>query len=245
MEPSRQHRAHTPIPAHPHPWLRKPPNWHLQFPPLPHPTHALRCPHTFHWHCLPASWVLPLPGASEVEGGHTQGWEVETQGSGLPRGWQEARETQPAVASWGAGWGPRPEQRMPGSSAQAGDGVMEKGGRVYTEGRGAAGGEPPTRAALFQALERASQQRDTPASIRQPPSSMPSPHLHLNLKRSSFVRARSRLISPLHLRWHLGRKEVRSPSAGPPEAPWPLGPYFRVPFYTVCHCPQVLGPFLS
>ena len=28
-------------------------------------------PHTFHWHCLLASWVLPLPGASEVEGGHT------------------------------------------------------------------------------------------------------------------------------------------------------------------------------
>lgn len=79
---------------------------------------------------------------------------METQGSGLPQGWQEARETQPAIASWGAGWGPRPEQRMPGSSAQTGDGVMEKGGRVYTEGRGAAGGEPPTRAALFQALER-------------------------------------------------------------------------------------------
>lgn len=52
---------------------------------------------------------------------------------------------------------------MPGfSSAHSGDGVMEKGGRVYTEGRGAAGGEQLTRAALFQALERAWQQGDAP-----------------------------------------------------------------------------------
>lgn len=51
---------------------------------------------------------------------------------------------------------------MPGFSAQAGDGVMEKGGRVYTEGRGAVGREQPTRAALFQALEPVGQQGDAP-----------------------------------------------------------------------------------
>lgn len=74
----------------------------------------------------------------------------------------------------GSRLGPRLEQRMPGFSAQAGDGVMEKGGRVYTEGRGAAGGEQPTRAALFGALKRAGQQGDVPPPIRQPPSSTPS-----------------------------------------------------------------------
>lgn len=51
---------------------------------------------------------------------------------------------------------------MPGFSAHSGDGVMEKGGRVYTEGRGAAGGEQLTRAALSRALERAGQQGDAP-----------------------------------------------------------------------------------
>ena len=170
LKSGRQHRAHTPAPAHPHPWLRKPPNWHLQFPPLPHPARALHCPHTFHWHCLPACLLGTAPPWGQWGGGRAPGDERwRAQGSGLPQGWHKARETQATAASWGAGWGPRLEQRMPGFSAQAGDGVMEKGGRVYTEGRGAAGGEQPTRAALFQALEQAGQQGDAPP----PPSGSP------------------------------------------------------------------------
>lgn len=111
--------------------------------------------------CPPASGELPLPEASEVEGGHL-GMRGGDSRVWTPQGWHKARETRPTAASWGAGWGPRLEQRMPGFSAQAGDGVMEKGGRVYTEGRGAAGGEQLTRAALFQALERVGQQGDAP-----------------------------------------------------------------------------------
>lgn len=79
---------------------------------------------------------------------------------------------------------------MPGYPTHSGDGVMEKGGRVYTEGRGAAGGEQLTRAALFQALERAWQRGDAPFHPAAP-SSVPSPQLHLISKRSSFVRALS------------------------------------------------------
>lgn len=84
----------------------------------------------------------------------------------------------------------RLERRMPGFSTHSGDGVMEKGGRVYTVGRGAAGGEQLTRAALFQALERAWQRGDAPFHPAAP-SSVPSPQLHLISKRRSFVRALS------------------------------------------------------
>lgn len=120
----------------------------------------------------------------------------------------------------GAGWGPRLEQRMPRFSAQAGDGVMEKGGRVYTEGRGAAGGEQPTRAALFQALEPVGQQGDAPP----PPSGSPL-HPCPPLNSTSALREAA-LYGPLSpsqphlcLRWHLGRREVFSPSRRSPKEP--------------------------
>lgn len=134
---------------------------------------------------------------------------------------------------------------MPGFSAQAGDGVMEKGGRVYTGGRGAAAsGEQPTRAALFQTLGWAGRQGDAPHSIRQPPLSMSSPQLHLSTKRSSFVRATlPESAPPPRLRWHLRRREVVSSFLRYPKEPTHLGPYLG-PLLLSDHCLQFLSPFL-
>lgn len=162
---------------------------------------------------------------------------METQGSGLPQGWHKARETQATAASWGAGWGPRLEQRMPGFSAQAGDGVMEKGGRVYTEGRGAAGGEQPTRAALFRALERAGRPGDAPPPHPAAPFIHALPQLHLSPKRSSFVRAPLPESAP-------PPSEVASlPSTGSPKSQGFWGPSVGFPF-TLYHCLPSLGAFL-
>ena len=71
---------------------------------------------------------------------------------------------------------------------------------------------------------RTAERRPQPPSIQQPPSSMPSPQLHLSSKRSNFARAPFPWSAPLSLRWHLGRKEVHSPFLRSPKVPRPLGP---------------------
>lgn len=191
--------------------------------------------------CLPTSWALPLPGASEVEGGHLG------MGGGDSRVW-----TPPRVAQ---GQENRAHHYLLGSrlgaQARAEDAWVLRPGWGWGHGKrwsclyrgeGGSGWRAADKSSFVPGSGAGRVQRDAP------PSGSPlHPCLPLNSTsalRDSFVRAPFPQSAPLHLRGHLESREVYSPFHRSPKEPRPLCPYFRIFFYSLCHCVQLLGPFL-